>query len=125
MAEGEATTCDTREETIHRGGLYRLEMVVEGDSATLVVDGDEKASCDFGPGGIHGGRVGLRIANTHTHFKEVQVRRSTTVRKYYTFNRRGQPSVSISWHQPSTMRSSPPTIWNWRGTGGPGEGAGQ
>lgn len=62
---GSTATCDTLEETIDHGEMYGLEVVVEGDSATLAVDGEEKVSCDFGPGGIHDRWIGLRIANAH------------------------------------------------------------
>ncbi len=69
--------------TIVKGTLYELEVQVSGSLATLKVGGVVKTSYTFG--GIHGGQVGLRIDQAHTHFKEVYLRAFSQVTKYYTF----------------------------------------
>jgi hypothetical protein len=60
---------------------------ISGDTATLRVGGVVKVTHDFGPdGGILGGKVGLRISNAHTHFKEVTLKTFLRVTKYYFSN---------------------------------------
>ena len=72
--------------TIVKGTLYDVEVQVSGNLATLKVGGVVKTSYTFG--GIQGGQVGLRIAQAHTHFKEVYLRAFSQVTKYYTFGGR-------------------------------------
>jgi len=69
--------------TIVKGTLYDVEVQVSGNLATLKVGGVVKTSYSFD--GIQGGQVGLRIAQAHTHFKEVYLRAFSQVTKYYTF----------------------------------------
>ena len=72
--------------TIVKGTLYDVEVQVSGNLATLKVGGVVKTSYAFD--GIQGGQVGLRIAQAHTHFKEVYLRAFSQVTKYYTFGGR-------------------------------------
>jgi RHS repeat-associated protein len=72
--------------TIVKGTLYDVEVQVSGNLATLKVGGVMKTSYTFD--GIQGGQVGLRIAQAHTHFKEVYLRAFSQVTKYYTFGGR-------------------------------------
>jgi hypothetical protein len=69
--------------TIVKGTLYDVEVQVSGNLATLKVGGVVKTSYTFD--GIQGGQVGLRMAQAHTHFKEVYLRAFSQVTKYYTF----------------------------------------
>gem|GEM_PF-2371030 len=69
--------------TIVKGTLYDVEVQVSGNLATLKVGGVVKTSYTFE--GIQGGKVGLRIAQAHTHFKEVYLRAFSQVTKYYAF----------------------------------------
>jgi len=69
--------------TIVKGTLYDVEVQVSGNLATLKVGGVVKTSYTFD--GIQGGKVGLRIAQAHTHFKEMYLRTFVQVTKYYAF----------------------------------------
>jgi len=69
--------------TIVKGTLYDVEVQISGSLATLKVGGVVKTSYTFD--GMQGGQVGLRIAQAHTHFKEVYLRAFSQVTKYYAF----------------------------------------
>jgi RHS repeat-associated protein len=62
-----------------------VEVEVSGDTATLKAGGVTKASHTF-ESGIVGGKVGLRVENAHSHFKEAALKSFVQVTRYYFFN---------------------------------------
>ena len=72
-------------EPISSGQWYDVEVEINGDMATLKADGQQKATCTF-VNGILGGKVGLRVENAHSHFKDAALKSFVQVTRYYFFN---------------------------------------